>query len=54
MGCAYGLGDVLVFEPDIFRRRGGPEVCEEADDQQAGHDVQDERIGFCLGMLVAT
>ncbi len=50
VGC--GLGEVLVFEPELLGYWADEQVGDEADNEQAGHDVEDERVGLLTGQLV--
>jgi hypothetical protein len=51
VGGAVGDDDVAVFDPILFVDGADHEVGEEADDQEAAHDVEDERIGVLLGCV---
>jgi hypothetical protein len=49
VGCADGLGNVLVFEPVPLVYGADEEVGEESDDEETGHDMQDEWVGVLPG-----
>ena len=42
----------MVFEPVFFVDGADEKVGQEADDEQAGHDVQDEWVGVLFGEMV--
>jgi len=52
VGCACGLGEVFFFEPVFFVDGADEKVRAEADDEQAGHDVENERVGILFRQLV--